>query len=127
MKTTAPNMPDLCGFMADDLNEFIRQCKFIVMAFSNVMEVSNFNAGNPVKLAEPEIKFLYDTDLEGNPIESNRLTILKDEESNRFSIALCTDGNPKFPCFSKLSRLTGLNHREPAVSRNSEKNKSPKK
>lgn len=100
--TTAPNMPDLCGFMADDLIKFVKQCKFIVMAFSNVMEVSTFNVGSPVKFAESEIKYLYDTDLEGNPIEGTRLTILKDEATNRFSIAPCTDGNPKFPCLASF-------------------------
>lgn len=95
--TTDKNMPDLCGFMADDLNKFVKQCKFIVMAFSNVMEVSSFNVGNPVRLAEPEIKYLYDTDLEGNPIENKRLVVVKDETSGRFRITTCTDGNPKFP------------------------------
>ncbi|MCR4645531.1 MAG: hypothetical protein K5695_09020 [Oscillospiraceae bacterium] len=63
------DMDTVCPLIADELEKFLEEAKFIVMALYDAMTYSTFGAGSsPIALMEEEIKYLYSTDTLNNTI-----------------------------------------------------------
>ncbi|MBP0972814.1 MAG: hypothetical protein J5851_02800 [Oscillospiraceae bacterium] len=79
------NIPAVGPLVAAELQNFLNEAKFIVMALYDAMAYSGFGGTDaPIKLMEEEIKYIYSSDTLNNPITipSSR-SLLIDEEGSQ--------------------------------------------
>ena len=106
-------MDAVCPLIADELEKFIDECKFIVMTMYDAMQYSKYGANNsPIQMMEDEIKYLYSTDTLNNQIAmpaGSGLSINDDGGAPGYrKVELSTE-----PYFYELDRMHDIKYHPP--------------
>lgn len=97
----------VCPHVANELEAFLDESKFIIMTLMDVMEYSKYkHTDSPVQLMEQAVKYLYDKDIFGNAVEipaGNGLSIEDGMDGVTRDIEIST--NPYFSVLDGMHKI----------------------
>ena len=110
------NIPAVCPLVAAELQNFINEAKFIVMALHDAMVYSKFGGNDgPIRLMEEEIKYIYSSDTLNNPITMPSSRSLSIDDQGSQIPGFCkveTVGDSAVPMFYVLDSMHTFNYHD---------------